>query len=164
MYGAAHTAREEDINRKLDELIKLLSEIDLDSRKIEEYRKKINAAFDNNNLNAYSAMDNQALTRDEMLNNLAVLLEEKPVNSRISRDYVKKHRAKNVVMGLLGMVMVTLGFAMIIMPAPPYFEMFTIFYFNNDDGVTLMDLIALAIVLTGVYLIINSFVKHKRER
>jgi hypothetical protein len=164
MYDSQQPASEEDINRKLDELIGLLATSDFDSRKIEEYRNKINAAFDRENLKAYTAMDNQALTRDEMLNNLAVLLEEKPVNSRIAQEYVRKNHAKRIVLVLLGIVMVTLGFAMIIMPAPPYFEMFTIFYFNNDDGVTLMDLIALAIVLAGVYLIINSLVKHKRER
>jgi hypothetical protein len=62
---------------------------------------------------------------------------------------------------IISVILITLGFAMIIMPAPPYFEMFTIFYFNPNDGVTLMDLIALLIVFTGVYLCITSIVKFK---
>ena len=55
--------------------------------------------------------------------------------------------------------MITLGMGMIIMPAPPYFEMFTIFYFNPNDGVTIMDLISLLIVFTGVYLLVSSLLK-----
>jgi hypothetical protein len=49
------------------------------------------------------------------------------------------------------------------MPAPPYFEMFTIFYFNQNDGVTLMDLIALLIVFTGVYLFLSSVLKKQAQ-
>jgi hypothetical protein len=60
---------------------------------------------------------------------------------------------------LISLVLIMLGFAMIIMPAPPYFEMFTIFYFNPQDGVTLMDVISLLIILTGVYLLVKSIYK-----
>jgi len=56
---------------------------------------------------------------------------------------------------------VTLGFAMIIMPAPPYFEMFTIFYFNDNDGVTLMDLISLIIIAIGLYIIVKTISNFK---
>jgi hypothetical protein len=55
--------------------------------------------------------------------------------------------------------MAVLGLAMIIMPAPPYFEMFTIFYFSKDDGITLMDVISVIILLTGVYLFLNATIK-----
>jgi hypothetical protein len=51
--------------------------------------------------------------------------------------------------------------AMIIMPAPPYFEMFTVFYFNDNDGVTIMDIISLLIVFTGVYLFLNAVLKKQ---
>jgi hypothetical protein len=50
---------------------------------------------------------------------------------------------------------------MIIMPAPPYFEMFTIYYFNANDGVTLMDLISLIIVAVGIYIMINAILNLK---
>jgi hypothetical protein len=68
--------------------------------------------------------------------------------------------SRNLVI-FIGIIMITLGMAMIIMPAPPYFEMFTIFYFNDNDGVTLMDLIALLIVFTGVYLFLNAVLKKQ---
>ena len=62
----------------------------------------------------------------------------------------------NLLLMVIGILMIGLGFAMIVMPAPPYFEMFTIYYFSADDGVTLMDIISLIIILAGVYLVIRS--------
>ena len=60
--------------------------------------------------------------------------------------------------------MITLGFGMIIMPAPPYFEMFTIFYFNQNDGITIMDLISLLIILAGIYLLIKAIVRNPSSK
>jgi uncharacterized membrane protein YozB (DUF420 family) len=60
------------------------------------------------------------------------------------------------LLSVIGIVMIALGFAMIVMPAPPYFEMFTIYYFNQDDGITIMDVISLLIILAGVYLLVRS--------
>ena len=62
----------------------------------------------------------------------------------------------------ISLIIITLGFAMIILPAPPNFEMFTVFYFNQDDGVTIMDLISLIIVFAGVFLLIST-VRKKEE-
>ena len=56
----------------------------------------------------------------------------------------------------LSIIMIILGLGMIIMPAPPFFEMFTIFYFNRNDGITIMDLISLIIILSGVYFLIKG--------
>ena len=55
-----------------------------------------------------------------------------------------------------------LGFGMIIMPAPPNFEMFTIFFITPEDGVTLMDIIALIIVFISIFIIIGGYknLKH----
>ena len=58
-------------------------------------------------------------------------------------------------------LLVLLGFGMIIMPAPPYFEMFTLFYINPNDGVTIMDVISLIVAFTGVYILISTFSKRK---
>jgi hypothetical protein len=49
-----------------------------------------------------------------------------------------------------------------VMPAPPYFEMFTIFYFTPDDGFTLMDLISLIIIATGTFIVIRSVLNPKK--
>jgi hypothetical protein len=52
--------------------------------------------------------------------------------------------------------MIIMGFGMIIIPAPPFFEMFTIYYFNQNDGITVMDLISLLIILAGIYFLIRG--------
>jgi len=51
---------------------------------------------------------------------------------------------------------------MIIMPAPPNFEVFTIFFITQEDGVTLMDVIALIIVFSSIFIIIGGYknLKH----
>jgi len=60
--------------------------------------------------------------------------------------------------------MITLGFGMIIMPAPPFFEMFTIFYFNSHDGVTIMDLISLLVILFGIFFLIKAIIRKPAGR
>jgi len=151
-----------EIDKKLDELIALLEHAKIDSEKVKLYKQRFNDAVDHCALEAFKQLDNEALSREELLNNLGRLLEEHPIDSKMTAEIVKKSTTKRIVLGLIGFVMVTLGFAMIIMPAPPYFEMFTIFYFNNDDGITLMDLISLLIVLCGIYLLVMSLIKHKK--
>jgi hypothetical protein len=81
------------------------------------------------------------------------------VDSKMSKKYLRGERISKFFLVLISLVLIMLGFAMIIMPAPPYFEMFTIFYFNPQDGVTLMDVISLLIILTGVYLLVKSIYK-----
>jgi len=151
-----------DIEKKLDELIAILQSGNIDSEKLKHYQKRFNDAVEQCNLAAFKQLDNEVLSREEMLNNLGALLQQHPVNSKMTAKLVKKSTTKRIVLGLIGLVMVTLGFGMIIMPAPPYFEMFTIFYFNNDDGVTLMDLISLLVILCGIYLLVTSAIKHKK--
>ncbi|MFD0793804.1 hypothetical protein ACFQZX_09250 [Mucilaginibacter litoreus] len=99
------------------------------------------------------------------------IVQEK-IDRVINESYAHQHkrRIKNIntiqkiVLLIIGIVMITLGMAMIIMPAPPYFEMFTIIHFNAEDGVTLMDLISLIIVFAGVYLILRALILKKDSR
>lgn len=60
--------------------------------------------------------------------------------------------------------MIIMGFGMIIIPAPPFFEMFTIFYFNRNDGITIMDLISLLIILAGVYFLIKGIYPNPNRK
>jgi hypothetical protein len=160
LQKAAET--ETDIERRLDELVNLLASADIDSTKVKQYQEKFNKAVERTALKAFEQLDNESLTREDLLNRLGKLLVENPVDSKVAHTFAKRSTAKRVIIGITGLAMITLGMAMIIMPAPPYFEMFTVFYFSNDDGVTLMDLISLIIVLCGVYLLVMSIIKYKR--
>ena len=68
--------------------------------------------------------------------------------------------SKFVLIALSLVMIISWDLGMIIMPAPPFFEMFTIFYFNRNDGITIMDLISLIIILSGVYFFIKGIYKN----
>lgn len=154
------------IDTKLEELVKLLAQTDIDSDKVKQIRGKVNDALDQagtyrEQINAFKQIDTHDIdNRDNLLDEFTVLLANHKVDSQMSKKYLQGERVKQVVLAAIGVVLIMLGFAMIIMPAPPYFEMFTIFYFNPQDGVTLMDVISLLIILSGVYLLVKSIYKQ----
>ncbi|WP_256006454.1 hypothetical protein [Pedobacter deserti] len=160
--------KDESVSKKLDELLALLKESEIDSENIKAIRGRVNQVLDDK-LEAQNAIkDVKDLASSEMdkleqLDQLEILLNKSRFDSGQVRQPRFKILAYKGIKILIGLLFVTLGFAMIIMPAPPYFEMFTIFYFNPDDGVTLMDLISLIIVATGIFIILNAVLKMKPD-
>lgn len=157
------------IEEKLDELINLLAENDFDSETVKHYQHKLNTAFEKKmatakDLKAFKVIDTITdASREELLDEFSALLASHSFDSKTSTKYLKVERSNKLIMMIIGIIMITLGFAMIIMPAPPYFEMFTIFYFSQDDGVTLMDLISLVIVFAGIYVLVRSMYKKNHK-
>lgn len=125
------------VEEKLDELINLLQVSNLDSESLKKIRQKLSC-------------------------NLEVLLSQQQLDSKVSKNILLHKRVQRISFLLVSLISITLGFAIIIMPAPPSFGMFTLFYFNPNDGVTLIDLIALLIIFTGVYLFVTSVIKMNR--
>jgi hypothetical protein len=157
------------VDEKLDELIDMLARYQFDSETVKRFQLRFNQAINDKELNfksidAFKAIDEKDnASRTELLDEFSMLLLSNKIDSKISSRYLKAKRANKWILMIIGIAMVTLGLAMIIIPAPPYFEMFTIFYFNQDDGVTLMDLISLVIIFSGIYVLIRSFYnKHGR--
>ena len=153
------------IEQKLNELLILLDQTVIDSTKLNTFKERISAAFEETRLNrekieAFKILDNRPeLSRIDLLDNLDVLLSKHQLSSDLTKNQSKKDITRRIVLVLTGIVLMTLGLSMIIMPAPPYFEMFTIFYLNDHDGITIMDLISLLIILVGVYLIVSNISK-----
>jgi hypothetical protein len=153
-----------DIDQKLDELLTLLAVSDIDSAKAREFKQRFNTAVETSvnrteSIEAFRHINpNETASREALLDEYSILLSTHEVNSKDSRKYLLAKQMKRLVTGAIGVILIALGFAMIVMPAPPYFEMFTIFYFNRDDGVTLMDLISLLIIFTGIYLCIRALI------
>lgn len=153
---------------KLEEFIALLDKSDLDSENIKEIKGRLNKSLD-------QKIDGRALIKEvrevslspldkmDQLDKLELLLNNNHFNSSDAKKLNIKLGISRAIKGFIGLLFVTLGFAMIIMPAPPYFEMFTIFYFNPNDGVTLMDLISLIIVAVGIYIMINAILNLKTD-
>jgi len=159
---------EEEImfEKKLDELIILLSQNEFDNETIKRFQEKFNSAIEIKSADAskvvaaFKVMDRKDnASRDELINEFSMLLLSNKIDSKISSKYLKAERTSRFFLMLVGIVLIALGFAMIVMPAPPYFEMFTIYYITHDHGITLMDLISLAIIFSGIFIFIRSLYK-----
>lgn len=152
------------IELKADELVLLLQKGVLDQARAKAIQEKINHAISPqaipDAIEAFKEIDT-GQDRLDVLNGFEFLLSQHQLDSVASKKYLYKERFKKSVIMIIGLLMITLGMGMIIMPAPPYFEMFTLFYFNPNDGVTIMDLISLVIVFTGVYLLISVLLKKQ---
>jgi hypothetical protein len=151
-------------HKKLDELIDLLDDNRMDQEARTALQRRFNDAVErSNSLDSFKAFriisDSDELSRADIADNLELLLSQHELDSKMSKRYLVLENMRLVVQMVISLTMVGLGFGMIIMPAPPYFEMFTLFYLNANDGVTLMDVISLLVVFTGVYLLISSFIK-----
>jgi len=160
--------KDEAILNKLDEFIILLEQSELDSENIKKIKGRINTTIDNklaakDSIQEIKELALSDLDKMDQLDKLEILLKNNKFDSADTRKLNIKLGINRIMKGIIGLLFVTLGFAMIIMPAPPYFEMFTIYYFNINDGVTLMDLISLIIVAVGTYIMINALLNLKTD-
>jgi len=157
----------QQIHQKMDEFVHLLAEAEPNNRLLQELQIKFNsairAAADSTALEPYKRMKNNVQDEDAdselgqllLMNNLDKSAQKKLATWQIIGMAVK------VVIALL---LILLGFGMIIMPAPPYFEMFTLFYLNPNDGVTIMDVISLIVAFIGIYILISTVAKRRTKR
>ena len=153
--------KDEDLIHKLGEFMELLSQSDLNSENIGQIRETLNGALDEKLYGEDALEKIQQVSLDSMptldkLDQLEFLLNTNHLDSKQAKRITYKAAFLKIIKIVIGILFVTLGFAMIIMPAPPYFEMFTIFYFTDNDGVTLMDLISLIIIAVGIYITVKS--------
>ncbi|MGY4384226.1 hypothetical protein ACVWYN_001252 [Pedobacter sp. UYP24] len=152
--------------QKLDEFLLLLEKSDLNSENIRDIKGKLDTTFDkklagDTLIKEVKDVAMSNLNKMDQLDKLEFLLNNNHFDSSDTKKLNIKSVINRIIKGIIGLLFVTLGFAMIIMPAPPYFEMFTIYYFNINDGVTLMDLISLIIVAVGIYIMINALLNLK---
>jgi hypothetical protein len=153
------------LEQKLSELIEIIEHSVIDSQSAKLYQQQIAEAFEKSEtaeaqIASFEQLDqDNNLSREELLEGLEKLLSETKIDSKISSSYLKKNSFQKGIMFILSILLIVFGFAMIIMPAPPSFEMFTVFYFTPNDGVTIMDLISLLIIFGGVLLFVLNFNK-----
>lgn len=156
---------ESAIELKIQELISLLENSRLEKKQAELYQSRISASFKkaiaaSQTIRSFRELDNDGnLSREDLLEGLEKLLSDNPVDSKMSKSYLRRITFQKIVSSLLSLVLIVLGFAMIIMPAPQSFELYTVFYFTPDDGVTIMDLVSLLIILGGVILLVTNLQK-----
>ena len=158
--------KDEELNQKLSEFITLLDQSQLDSENIKLLQLKINGVIDEKLSNERLIEEIKEVSLADIdklaqLDKLEFLLNNNHLDSRKPNKISLTGKFLRIIQIIIGFLFVTLGFAMIILPAPPYFEMFTIYYFNENDGVTLMDLISLIIIAAGIYIIVKSISNFK---
>lgn len=153
------------LENKIQELIDAIEVSNITSQSSKLYQKRISDAFQKTlltpkELAPFKELDqDNNLSREELLEGLEKLLSENTFDSEVSKTYLRKNTIQKGVMFILAILLIVVGFAMIIMPAPPSFEIFTIFYFNANDGVTIMDLVSLLIIFGGVLVFVLNFNK-----
>lgn len=152
----------DNIDKKFDELIELLNNSNIDSDQAQRYTKKLDYILSEKKLKKKfepfdELVSDESLSREKMLNEFEFLLASSDLDSNDAYRVVRTDRIKAITLIVLGLLLIVLGLGMIIIPAPPYFEMFTIFYFTKDDGITLMDVIASIVAVSGFFITINGF-------
>lgn len=169
--GSPHTASELvlAVEQKIEEVAFLLNGQRVNEDAIQSFRKKFDTALQNcesgeKAIEAFKVIDGKAdASREELLDEFTTLLLSNKVDSRAAGKYLQAKKINNLLLVLIALAMVTLGLAMIIIPAPPYFEMFTIYNFTRDDGITLMDVISAIIILIGLYILVNTLYKKPQN-
>lgn len=159
--GSEHSV----VDEKVQELLKIIHNHNVDSKKAKQYQQQIADAFKKSSLSArplspFELLSNDnSLSREELLDELEKVLSENEIDSEQSKNYLRRNSLKKVVLFVVSILLIVTGFAMIIMPAPPSFEIFTVFYFNANDGITIMDLVSLLIIFGGVFMFVLNFGK-----
>lgn len=154
-----------ELDHKIKELIAAVERSALNQEQIRIYQSQISDAFQKSLISQdiiqpYKELNEENnLSREELLDGLEKLLVTNKIDSKVSRRYLRQHALQRFILCLIAVLLIGTGFAMIIMPAPPSFELFTVFYFNPNDGVTIMDLVSLLIILSGVFLFVLNFNK-----
>jgi hypothetical protein len=133
----------------MDEIIRLLAEDGLDAEKIHELRERFNRAI--SLLGTYKKYNDELAWKEKEMDIILSNVQTKQYTPRIS----KTKQASIVFRMIISVLLITLGFAMIILPTPGAFEIYTLFYFNPQDGFTVMDLISLIVVFCGIYTLIT---------
>lgn len=160
--------KDEELNQKLSEFITLLEQSNLDTENIKGLQSRVNGALEvklssHHLINEIKEVSLSDLDKIDQLDKIEFLLNNNHLDSKQTHKINLSEKFIKLIKIVIGFLFVTLGYAMIIMPAPPYFEMFTIFHFTTDDGVTLMDLISLIIIAVGIFIIIKSTSNIKKH-
>lgn len=151
-------------HQKLDEFIAIISGNELDNEIVESLQKKFIKAVDLVS-KPIDAQQSGSTPLRNIDNEIGSDLDQLLFINKLDKSAQKKYsiyRALDIgIRVFIALLLILLGFGMIIMPAPPYFEMFTLFYLSPNDGVTIMDVISLIVAFIGIYILVRTLIKRK---
>ena len=94
--------------------------------------------------------------KDDLLDHLIIALDNINITSSDAEKYLKLKKIVWFLSSLSGISLIIIGLLIIMLPIPNNWEIATLIYFNPNDGLTISDLIGLAIIFSGGYLIRKS--------
>jgi len=162
----------------LDDLVNILSDLDLNSEDLMAYSLKIHKLSKEKSFEGkikdFEKIDTELLGRDKALDEFEILLRNSDFDSEDAVKIASARKVRYITKYIIGILCVLFGLAIIILPAPPNFELFTIFYFSNlegvgldtqslglnEHGITLMDVLAMIIVFSGIFVIVSTGKKN----
>jgi hypothetical protein len=154
------------IEAKVYELTELLRRNPPNEEQAMLIKQQIHNALDHTSvpksIEAFRDLDAGA-DRLELIDDLEILLSQHQLDNTVAKKFILQEKINKTLIVIIGTIMIGLGMGMIIMPAPPNFEMYTLFYFNPNDGVTIMDVLSLLIMFTGVYLVFSAVMKNPKS-
>ena len=145
--------KKKSIDQLVAELTEMLADPSLDPDKIEEIKIQLDDAI------LYAPAYQQFISNQLLPAHQPsfILKQELSLKDKI---YNKKKHLNRVLRIFISVLLIFLGFVLIVIPLPGSMEMVTIYYFTDQDGFTLMDLIALIIVFTGTYTLVTTKRKY----
>ncbi len=112
-----------------------------------------------NSFTKFDSLQSQEDIKEEVLDAFILQLNNTDLDSESSRKIKIYRKLVSVVSFIIGLIIIVTGLAVIIIPIPKTYEIQTLIYFNPEDGLTISDLFALALILLGNLFIYNSFKK-----
>lgn len=108
--------------------------------------------------------DDDAKGNEELILDMEKLLRQQKSFSVKNLPYKVVNWAAGLAYSGVGLLFIIIGFLLIVTPTTAEFEIATLFYFNENDGFTLLDAFALVIIFIGIFFFIKAFVaQDKRE-
>ncbi len=98
-------------------------------------------------------MDNN---RKQQIDDFILFLEENKFDTGNVESFIRKFKIKFFFKKIFGFLLIILALALIVIPIPSSLEIATLFYFNNQDGITVSDIVALSLLLFGIILILKD--------
>lgn len=143
----------------LDQLASLLEQVEFDSDMLSEYKRKIDrldVAKTEEKLEKFKKFDKVDYSeREKFLQDFEVEL----TSQRITSDEVfllkQRRRITNFSKFLIGALLILIGVGLIVLPLGDEIKVFTIFYFTPNDGVTLIDVVGLIFILSGIVTMVS---------
>lgn len=151
-----------EINKSFDQFIKELQKQPVPENKIIELSVKFHQVIEQQS-KQFTDIENKSRIQETTITiNLKKLNRERNFFEKSNLQYKAGKWAKGLVLSSAGILFITFGFILIVTPASPEFEIATIFYFNEFDGFTVMDMFAIVLIFIGIFFFIRAFIEKEK--